>query len=291
MSLYTPVISDIPTGLDEVGYRVGLPRLTHESSASYRLRLLAFVRNRPRPDETWYFGSVSNLLGLISLNLLDIDLALDGDGLPVAEDPRIEITATRLRLWNNYQNNELDKDLDLLDEYKTLGDLKAEIDTSTYFTCSALDAEHQRKLSRNLRVGNSDGWKSKELLTGRKVHKFGHPYIVSIWPDITGVFVEPVASIAAVNDYGKYYLDDVAGVVHTYQPAGGFIKYQYRDFPFRVWWDPVRAVSMVDQDIRQLTREVTRGESGGDTYEGGLTTLGASVYQELLSVHPLEWGQ
>jgi len=40
MTTYTGKLIDIPTGLDEQGYRIGLPRLPHETPESYRMRLL-----------------------------------------------------------------------------------------------------------------------------------------------------------------------------------------------------------------------------------------------------------
>ncbi len=291
MTTYTPVIFDIPTGLDEVGYVVGLPRLPKESSYQYRMRLLSFVRNRPRVDSAWYYSQVSNLLGLKSLNVIDIDLRLDSDGVPLAQDPRVEVTATDLILWSNYQENEIDKQIDLIGDKRTLQLLRAEIHSSTYFSCSTLDTSLNRSLSKNLRISNSDGWVTREFLSQRKVHKFKHPYIVSFWPDIEGLFTTQVESMSDVDDYGKYYLDSVGGVLHSYQVLNGSAKYQYRDFPFRLWWDPVKATSLVDTHANKLLRESVRGETGALEFSGGVTELGASVYKELLNVYPLEWGK
>lgn len=291
MTTYTPVIFDIPTGLDEVGYLVGLPRLPKEPSSQYRMRLLSFVRNRPRPDSAWYYSQVSNLLGLKSLNVIDINLRLDSDGLPLAQDPRIEVTATDLILWSNYRENEVDKQINLVTDKRTLQLLRAEIHASTYFSCSTLDSSYNRLLSKNLRISNSDGWVSREFFSQRKVHKFKYPYIVSFWPDIEGLFMTQVESMSNVDDYGKYYFDSIAGVIHSYQVLNGSTKYQYRDFPFRLWWDPVRVTSLVDTDANKLLRESVRGETGALEYNGGTTELGVSVYKELLNVYPLEWGK
>jgi hypothetical protein len=291
MTIYNVTIQDIPTGLDEVGYQAGLPRLPQEPSSSYRRRLLSFVRNRPRPDGKWYAAQASNLLGLSSINVLDIDLILDSEGIPLAADPRVEITATRLKLWEDFSNNVLEKDIELTKETKTLQALKTEIDTSSFFTCSSLDSSLNRYLCKNIRVSDSDGWKAQELLSPRKVHKFAHPYIVSIWPDITGMFLTEVNTRSEVNDFGKYYLNSITGVVHTYQPMAGNIKYQYRDFPFRLWWDPVRITPLIDADFKELSREASVDQLGSIDFAGGLTDYGAKLYRELLGLHALEWGE
>lgn len=292
MTIYTPDLHDIPTGLDEVGYRLGLPRLPLETPDSYRRRLLAFSRKPPRPDDQWFRSVASSMLGLPSINVLDVDLVLDGSGVPVAADPRIEVTSTHLRTWDDYANGSLDLELDLVNDYRFLTDVHGAFAGNTYFSISALDADYGLYLSKNLRVSNSDGWMNQEVLAPRKVHKFEHPYVVNIFPDARNTFQTEVASMSLVNDYGKFYLNRVNGVVHTYEPMRGIVRYSYWDFSFRLWWDAVRVVPLIGIDTGRLTQELVRSDIDGSEVPGGaVNDFGARLYNELLRVYPMEWGK
>lgn len=292
MTTYTPVQMDIPTGLDEVGYRVGVRRLPHETPGSYRMRLLGYSRDPATPDEAWFRRSLSNLLGQLSINVLDIDLELDVNGDPVATDPRIEISANKMYLWDDYGNDSLVLECDLLGAERYLVDLKAAIDgLGANFTTGSLDSDYDYYLSKHLRVSNTDGWVQGELLTRTKVHKLQHPYTVDIFPSFASIFNNEEATLGDVDEMGDYYIDRRNGVINNYEPMAGVVSYSYWDFPFRVWHDPVRVVSPNDTDFDELTQQLVRGELGQDEPGGAPNDFGASYYNELLGVFPLEWGE
>lgn len=292
MTTYTPVLIDIPTGLDEVGYRVGVRRLPHESPSDYRMRLLGYSRDPAKPDHEWFKRSASNLLGALSLNVLDIDLELDVNDDPTAADPRIEISADTMYLWDDYGNGSLALECDLLGAERYLVTLKSAIDgLGAYFTTGTLAAEHEYYLSKYLRVSNTDGWESEELLTRTKVHKLKHPYTVEIFPSFSTLFNNEEVSLANVDELGDYYIDRRYGVINNYEPMAGVVSYSYWDFPFRVWHDPVRVISPNDTDFDKSTQVLVRGELGEDEPGGAPNDFGARYYNELLRVFPLEWGK
>jgi hypothetical protein len=289
MTTYTPVLHDIPTGLDEVGYELGLPRLPLESGAAYRERLLAFTRKGKSTSEAWYASVASILLGLSNTEVFTIDVVVDGDGVPVATEPRVEITASRLRAWEDYTNDVLELDLDLLVEYKFLSDLETAINASASFTATNLLAANDYLLSSRLRVSSSDGW-TQQLLSPKKVHVFKHPYIAEIYPDAIRVFETEVATEAEVTEYGTYYLDRVNGVVKTYEPMAGVCSFSYWNFPMPVWHDAVRVTSIADADLKYTLQHQGLSDLGEVVPLGVPNDLGALVYNELLRVYPSEWG-
>ena len=96
--------------------------------------------------------------------------------------------------------------------------------------------------------------------------------------------------LADIDEYGDYFIDRQNGILRNYEPMGGFIKYSYWDFPFRVWYDPVRVTTLVDNEFDEVVELQVRGELGVDEGGGSVNDYGADLYNELLSVYPLEWG-
>jgi hypothetical protein len=292
MSMYTPNKIQFPTGLDELGLKFGLLRFQSEDLDSYRRRIYLENRQPSGPTAQEFARSTSRKVGLFDIPVLEIDLKLDGSGIPLATDPLIKVTASKLYAWSDYANSVLDFELLLTDrdEAYFLRDVRAAFAASTYFSVTSLDDYNAYLKSSHLQVASNLLHLEVPQLQNRLVHDFGVQHLREVrFSDVHG-FAEEVTSLDDLESTGQFYVDYQNGCVFNYDPMGGLASVDYVKFPYQLWWQPVRTYEFLDDDLKYIAYDNLLDEDGEET-PLLLNSLGAKMIDEVLSVHPLEWGK
>lgn len=292
MPTYTPQIFPIPNGLDELGIELGLKRLPQESLRDYRRRLLLEARDPAGASEKDFIRSLNRQVGLFEQPVFEISLAVDGNDEPLASDPFIEVTSCFLRAYHNYEDSELDFELNIVDRSAAyfLRDVYAAFVTSTYFNAAILYDDYTYLKSDHLRFSNTNKLSVGSLLLQSRVNKLLHQNVKKIYPSSATYFLNEKASTAELTVTGDFYVDYLQGIIFTYESAAGFISYEWRAFPYTMYWQPVRAMPLNDEDIKEILYDTLISDATGLPERLVLGTYGATIIDELLTVHPLQWG-
>lgn len=289
---YEPNRVVIPTGLDSIGLNLGLQRLQSESLGDYQRRLVLESNQRSGPTEREFINSLSRRVGLFDVNVFTIDLIRDADGEPLAADPFIEITSSHLRAYSDYASSVIDLELDLTDRDDSyfLTDVVTALSASTYYTVSSMDSQYDYVLSTKLRYSNTHRHVVSELLRTSTENKLANPLVRSIAPRAGNVFVTEVNALNLVQASGDYFVDYTNGVLYSYELQSSFVSYNYSEFPFRVFYQPVKVYPLVDPDKSYLLYDTLISDDTGLPVHTLLNSEGASVYNNVLAKHPLDWG-
>jgi len=294
MATYT-VLSKVllPTGLDEFGFNVSLNRLESESLDDYRRRLLLEVVQPSGASFEHFSRAVSRKVALFDTPAVRFELVLDGDDLPVAPDPLIVVTATKLYAYSDYGNSTIDVEVNLVDREDGwfIQDVVDAFAGNTFFTVSLLDADFAYKKSSHLSVGSNLRHKEILKLQAREVYDFGLSNLREVLFGDPVLFNEEVATVEDIEEYGQYYLDRIGGVVFTYSSMGGGAHVEYAEFPFDVLYRSVRAYEFKDEDVKYIIYDDILAEGSEDEQPLLLNSVGAEMVNELLATHPLEWGE
>lgn len=291
MGTYQPNKIMFPTGLDEIGLKLGLVRLEEETLDTYRRRLYLETRQPSGGSFEEFAKSTSRKVGLFDLPVFEVSLVLDGDDIPLATNPLIEVTASKLNAWIDYDAEILDFSLVLnrRNEAYFLRDVKAAFDASSYFTCSVLDGDYAYRKSIHLAVGTNKLQLEIPRLDRRLVHNLKVTNVRSVRFSDPTLFREEVSTLLDLDELGEYYIDYLNGIVFSYDPMGGSALVEYAEFPFKLWWQQVRTCELKDPDRSYLLFSDQINEEGASV-PTLLSPAGAKIVDELCIVHPLEWG-
>ena len=292
MSIYTPSVLQVPNGLDELGLKYSLQRLPEESLSDYRQRLLLEARSPSGSSQREFIQSVSRKVGLFDLPIFSIDLILDGDDEPLAADPFIEVTSTYLRVYEDFDNETLDFEVSLVSRSSAyfLEDVQAEFEASTFFSLEVMGEDYLKLRSSNLRYDNTARIRQIGLVERSFSNDLGTKYVKTFHPQIAGIFMTEQASVDDLAVDGDFYIDYTNGVVFTHTLMEGFASYTYRQFPYILYWQPVRSFPFNDSDIKYLIK-ATQIQSDGTTDYTLLNSTGAQMVNEVLEAHPMGWGE
>ena len=293
MGTYTPTRIDVPSMLDEFGLRLGLQRADSETMQSYRRRLLLEARDPSGPTEGQYINGVNRRVAEFDTKVFQIDLILDGSGDPVAADPYVEITSTHLRAYNDYANGTLDIELNLTDRADAyfLNDVVAGFVGSIYFTLTTQDGYSVYLRSDHLKYDSTARFIKQEVLKPSRENRLKYRFINNIYAQATEVFQVEVATAALVAAEGEYWIDYDEAVIITYDPMRGSMAYSYREFPYTVWWQTVRAWPYNDVDKSYRLYDTQIDDDTGLAVYTLLNSKGAELVDTVLAVHPLGWGK
>ena len=283
---------EIPNSLDEVGLTLGLQRLEGEDLDTYRRRLLLEARLPTDADLSSYVRGASRQVGLFDEPVFEVDLVLDVNGDPLAADPYIEITSTRIRAYSDYANATLDFELAIERETNWfVDDLYNALVASANYSVSIIAADYQYKLLNKLQTGNTMAVKDLPVPNRSAMNNLDAKYIRMFQPSDTLVFATSQASQAAVVADGDYYLDTTNGVVFTYTDQAGDIMLQHADFPWKIREAGVRVVEASDPDLRYRTHTKAIDEQGLRQERNKLTPFGGWLTDEVYKISPTGWGK
>lgn len=289
---YTPVKQQPNTDIDAIGNTLGLPRFKDEPLATYRRRLVGETTNRSGPTQRELIRTLSRRVGKFDLPVFDIELITDVNDMPLATDPRIEITSSWIRAYPIASGDpEIEVNFYNEDAGKFLVDIQTAFAASTYFTLTTLVDYDPWLISRNLQFGSSLEYVEREILGNSIQNKLKNGFITDIVPSNPQVFVNEVETLGAVLTFGDYYIDYQNGVLFTYSTMGGLISYYYNKFPYRVFWQPLKIYPYGDEDKQYFHRNAVISDITGEEAPAILNSKGIAVANLVYSVHPLTWGK
>jgi hypothetical protein len=293
MGTYVPDRTALPVGLDEAGLRLGLQRLPEESLHKYRQRLLHEARDPANPSQTSYIRGVGRKIGALDIPVFDIELVLDSNDAPLASRPFLEVTSTHLRAYYDYDSKLYDVEVFFEDRADGwwLEDVLAAFAASTYFTATALADYSQYLRSRNLRFGNTGRHRATTQLFPSYQNRLPDSNLVEILFENRNIFSNEVDSISLVVADGDFFVDYNAGQVFSHAVAQGTCSYTYAEFPYRIHWQSVSVVPLDDPDLKYRHKDELVSDDSGELERARLSPEGASVYNRVLAVHPLGWGE
>lgn len=292
MSLYTPRPQVHPTGLDELGLRLGLRRLPGENLPAFRDRLLWRAKFPPGALFQGLGRTISSQVGLLDVPLWRIDVNRDEDEAPVVPDPRVQANGLRLRVWEDYENNVLSLDLDLESRSGAyfVSQVREALEEIDFLSLTVLSNEEDGRLSRHLMVDTQQvNWTQVQLQPSQLNH-LDHGLIAEIGFSRSDIFREEQGSPDAMTEPGHYFVDRTRGLIYSYELARGECAYRMRMFSFVMFWTQIPVLEFKDPDMGLLLKQSLIEDDKG---EGSLSVMGpdgARLTNTLLRVHPLEWG-
>jgi hypothetical protein len=294
MGIYVPDKILMPVGLDEAGLKYSMDRLLSESLSDYRRRLLLEARDPSDPTASSVIRNTNRKVGEFELPVFDIELVLDGDGYPVAENPYVEITSTFLRAYHDYDKAFPETGLDFevsLKDTKWLENVIAAFSGSLYFVAAVLDDYYQYLVADHLRIGNTNRYSDGRQLYSSYQNTMPHRHISEIWFSDLLAFQNEVDLKSDVLAPGDYWVDYDEGTIISNSTQSGVCYYTYRQFPYKVYWQPVRVLFANDKDLDYEIKDMLVSDSTGELEPLLLNSRGSGLFNRILAVHPLGWGE
>lgn len=293
------------TWLDEIGLKLGMPRFRNESISHYRTRLLHFVYGLPEPTQRSYISTLSGQLGELNKEIFKIepittyDSNLDATIL-LATDPYISVDSAFLRIWEDYSGNPENPDIEL-DIYNRTGayflrDVYDEISTLPFLNITTIgnDSDWEYLRSANLAYGGNHRYASSIPLGFNKMNDIPYRYLREVLFENDLVFKNEVSApnyMAGDNGIiGDYYIDRYNGIIFSFAEARGMCYVSYSEFPYSLYWQPIRAYPMNDDSIDYILKDVLLGTEGEEE-RLLLNPIGARMLNDILKTHPLQWGK
>jgi len=287
--------------LDELAIRQGLFRFSNEGHQAFRRRVMAHLRSFPKPTEKSFMETLSMNVGLAPVPLLNIHLKevwndITNEINTLAPDPYISISATRIKIWSDLENDALALDLSFLEKEngRFLSDIFSALESLDFITVEYLcdTSVWGTRDSRNLRYGDSRELVLNEPLDAATANRLDHNYIeeVSFINEFSYSRELPDTDPTDLVQDGDYHIDYRNGIVFSVTPGPGNCTYTRRVFPFCLYWDPVRAYPLYDEDANNLIYDLSIGDDG-KAQRNVLNSSGADLVNEILQIHPLQWGE
>lgn len=295
MATYTPTKFMLPNGLDELGYDMSLQRLPEESLDHYRQRLLQEASDPAGASQEEFLRSLNRQVGELDQSIFEVSLILDVNSDPLAADPFIEVTSSYLRAYDDYANESIDFELNLCsrDDAYFLREVEAAFSTSTYFDIEVLvtGTDYEFKRSDHLRVDTTERLVLAEGLSASRSNNLNHSLVRTVKAQAFQLFQNEVTDLSLVADAGDFFIDYRNGVLFTEDVASGLVSYSYREFPYTLFWQPVRAYPANDKDIAYRHKDPVLSDSTGLLEHSVLNSEGAKIANKTLIIHPLGWGK
>jgi hypothetical protein len=298
-----PERQNIVNRFDEHGDLLTLDRLPEEGNASFRQRMLDVTVNRGSPTYEGFINNLARELGLSKFKAITIDLVLGSDGEPLATNPRVDILASEVILykeWNSSEDYEIDKTINIYDlgtDCYYLSDLINEINTSEYFTASLVSGVRPNLLSTCLVRGNTHRREDQEVAwadqqTRLKDTEWGtrpRTHEGSFWFSEKNVFVTEVAG--EPENPGEYSIDYYNGYLVSYDiPSGtGRFGYTYGEFPYTAYASLVQLYSLQDENFTKklFAQEVLES---GEEVNALPNAEGSEIIHQLYKDTKVFWG-
>jgi hypothetical protein len=292
----TPIRKDIVNHFDDHGDILGLDRIPGESNVAYRERLNDVYVHR---GDTTYEGLINNLareFGMLRQNALVIDVKRNSAGNPIASNPRVDITASEVILysnWQSYDNYTIESTINIYDHTSSayyLSGLVTAINESSYYSASFASGIRSNIHSATLVRGNTHRKSEEAILSGNQ-HLFDNSLVItgSVWfsdKNVYGteVFVDPTTD-------GEYYINYNNGyVLSSSLPGGnGTCGYFYAEFPWTVDASPIQVYSLHDEEFTKklFTQETL---ASGETTNALPNAEGSEIYHQLFKETNVFWG-
>lgn len=241
--------------LDKLGLKFGLYRFDSETLVHFRNRILDTFIHKANSTTVGMINGASREFGAIptQLGVIKPVLAL---GVPLVNAPGIRITNTYIEFYSDFTLGTLEERLDI---YTSLP--RVEGPASAYYLTEIYNwvvASPNWEWYEDL----TDIWKLSKYLIPSQSFEVGKPRRVrsgmtklrdSVVPGTlrsdSRLVDKLVASIAAIVDYGDYYLDPIENYLYTYEPAiPEVVTVFYDTYNDRIYldWAPVEFQELSD---------------------------------------------
>lgn len=281
--MYVPTKVLLPAGLDEVGLKWSMTRLPKESLEDFKTRLLLEYRDGVDNSFKAFRVSPGRQVGALDIPVAKISLVDTS-----LRYPRLQVTATKLYWWEN-SNEAPTLELDIVhrDQQYFLKDVFEQLGTISALSIEMIDTDYLWRFARQLRIEDTNR-QGTQFLQENYVNNLQKTLINTIQFGELGTFTTEKLTSDEVAEAGDYYIDYANGIVISNELQGGFCMYTRSDFPFYLYWQPVKVFELNDQDIDVVLKDTVKTDNGSEYLL--LNWHGTRYYNELLKTYPLEWG-
>lgn len=292
----TGIPQEVFNEFDQLGLLLGLKRLPEERNPEYKQRLLIVFTQRANATYAGLINGITRSLGLELFDAIEIS-PVSVSGVLTATDPNIVFSEASVFLYENFADGDdgLEATIDrfnLTASGHFITDLVDQINSSDSFTATIIDADDYDRsmtiLNQSMQVVVTD----EEIPQVDKIElKFQNLIVDTVFFSDVEAFRLQVFTEAEVDSNGDYFIDHQNGLVtvFTIPTPGTSVRYKYLRIPMTCTASPVIIHNVQDQDFKAKMFEQILTDDG--TTENGLvTSLGADLINELLSVVPVYWG-
>lgn len=293
----TPVRRNLVNRFDEIGDLLTIDRLPDEGNVEFRDRMFDLSVNTGGPD---YFGLINNLareLGCPKFHAITIDTVKGSDGLKMARNPRVDVLADRIVLYENWQVDvepTIDREIEFYDHDSVgyyLNNFVEQINQSQYFYATIAPGVRQNLHTINLVRGSSLRRSTNEILFTEEQHKFLFENIVedSVNFSELEIFRTQVQSEPASK--GEYYIDYNNSYVLSFDlpSEDGICTYFYNNFPMEVDASLIHIYSLQDEDF--VNKLFVQEEIGPGEQKALPNAEGSEIYHQLFKETNVFWGK
>lgn len=283
MSIYTSKKVILPSKIDELGLQLSLTRLPEEDVESLKKRILLESRDPVNNSEESILKTFGRNINKNEIPVFRLKRKTGSTGLE-----KVKVTSSKIYVWNDYvESPVLEKELSVRSETYFLSDLFDTLDALSLFDIDTLQTEADYWKSGNLMI--CDSLKTEIFtLQATYVNTSRISYAKKFRFTDSIVYKTEVDTLEEVSTSGDYFIDYEYGNIHSYELGNGICYIEYERFPFTLYWQPVRGFPLNDQDIDYLIKDKTMLDSG--LFPTDLNSEGTRWINELLEVHPLQWG-
>lgn len=284
MASYIPKKILLPAGLDEIGLDRSLTRLPEESLIHFKRRLLLEHRDPVSNSFQTFKKSAGRQVGTPDIAIAKLTLTDDS-----LLRPRLQITSTKLYWWNDSaEEPTITLDLIKRDESYFLTDVIDALTSLGVLSIELLDTDYTYRYSRYLSITDTEV-NTVSFLAENYVNNLNQGLVNTLRFTDSLVFLEEKDNSSELNVTGDYSVDYTNGVIFSNDLQRGYVSYNYANFPFILWWQPVRVFELNDQDVDSLIKEELNIDEGASPLS--LNWKGTAYINELLRTYPLEWGE
>lgn len=284
---------------DRQGLLMQLPRLQNESNQTYKQRLMDVFVHRASSAHHGLINGITRELGLSIINCMSVVPVMDSDDVPLLIMPAVVFQDTKCYLYSDYRP-ETKTLLTTIDRWE-IGDgawdifgLADKINATGYFTATILSDAESGKRSMTIFDQNSIKIIDNQDLSGSgiRIHLGNTNLIKGTIAIRSATLLRRVTSQIAIRSFGDYMIDMDNGIIYAYSPPspGSNIRYWCRDDAFIAKASPVIIHNLQSDDFQtKMFEQITADD---DTVgPGKATALGADIVNEILSLHPSNWGK
>lgn len=298
MSTYTdiPIRKNIKTSIDLIAQLINSYRLSGESLASFKERVLDNYIHGANTTYEGLYNGINRELGLDAHTKgVLIDVMRDSDGLPLNELAGIEVSTRYLTLYSDHASGTVQSQLDLYERGISyfVSDLQTQIENTSGWEAVLVGLDNFDKSASLLRQTSMKHIRGHRLKASQ-IQNLNELLVVGnfLTGDIrfssqSGITTETTTMPTSPEEFMVDYNNNI---LFLGQVAIGTVTFTYQELPLFLKWSPVTINSFKDNEFLDLITEQVRDED--DLIIDGIPTPdGAEYINELLSVVPQFWGE
>jgi len=288
----------IVNSIDRIGILLGTKRIVDESNADFKKRIWDASVHPSGPAYSGVVNGLTRDFGFLLTEVIKIELKLNSDGSSIALNPRVDMFANRIVLYNDWRSSSftsIDKEIRIYkedDEGYYLHGLIDEINKSKYFMATLLDGVRPNLFSTCLKKASSATYVSNEPLVIDRRQTLRYKNIVDgsiVFSDTRTFNTEKFDKITS---YGDYLVDYENGVVFSMSLPTEYSSCSYytNRFPFTIEASPIQVFSINDDNYTTelFKKEILDSEEAVNSL---LNEEGTVIYNQVFLNSRSLWGE